>query len=523
MDNPTYNADGIQTWKPQPGEFYEYGLKQRLSYGGIVAAIQDVKAVADCGVPKSYPSSFAGIIAALEDLAACISQGNNIDVDNKPPGWEIIINPDGSIDGDWIINPKDGNLWFDTRQGRLFVSIDGQYWQTNGGDGLAYVDDGVPSEQPVIGSTWFDTSNNLFYVWTGEYGQWQAVDGATDIAQTTATLPLAFKQRMFGGPTGEGRGILPDDFPHVDDFPSVLPPLDLNEQNVQSDFNAWLLWSLYRVGEATEYNTINFGPNPPPEDTLQPGSMWYDTNALELSVWYSDGDSNQWVPTSVSYQYDEQLASITTALATESAAREASVSDLSDKILNESNKLKTDLYLLDNNIRQNIIDKIAEIVFPDPDLSAYSTTVDLTSTRALLEAKISEFKGHLEAELLVVKNELSSVDTDLINTINSKVTQAQLEAVSNLIPDISQLTSEATVDSKIAGITNSFLPRTGGVLKGRFELQKDDIGLAALDFSRQATDGRHALMLKAMNSSNKTISFGTTETEGEVAFTFDDE
>ena len=523
MDNPTYNADGIQTWKPQPGEFYEYGLKQRLSYGGIVAAIQDVKAVADCGVPKSYPSSFAGIIAALEDLAACISQGNNIDVDEKPPGWEIIINPDGSIDGDWIIKPKDGNLWFDTRQGRLFVSIDGQYWQTNGGDGLAYVDDGVPSEQPVIGSTWFDTSNSLFYVWTGEQGQWQAVDGATDVAQTTATLPLAFKQRMFGGPTGEGRGILPDDFPHVDDYPSILPPLDLNEQNVQSDFNAWLLWSLYRVGEATEYNTINFGPNPPPEDTLQPGSMWYDTNALELSVWYSDGDSNQWVPTSVSYQYDEQLASITTALATESAAREVSVSDLTDKILTESNKLKADLYALDINIRQNIIDKIAAIVFPDPDLSSYSTTVDLTSTRALLEAKISEFKGHLEAELLVVKNELSSVDTDLINTINSKVTPAQLEAVSNLIPDISQLTSEATVDSKIAGITNSFLPRTGGVLKGRFELQKDDIGLAALDFSRQATDGRHALMLKAMRSGSKTVSFGTTETEGEVAFSFDDD
>ena len=249
--------------------------------------------------------------------------------------------------------------------------------------------------------------------------------------------------------------------------------------------------------------------------------MWYDTNALELSVWYSDGDSNQWVPTSVSYQYDEQLASITTALATESAAREVSVSDLTDKILTESNKLKADLYALDINIRQNIIDKIAEIVFPDPDLGAYSTTVDLTSTRALLEAKISEFKGHLEAELLVVKNELSSVDTDLINTINSKVTPAQLEAVSNLIPDISQLTSEATVDSKIAGITNSFLPRTGGVLKGRFELQKDDIGLAALDFSRQVSDGRNALMLKAYSDSAKNVSFGTTETDGEVAFVFD--
>ena len=521
MDNPTYNADGIQTWKPQPGEFYEYGLKQRLSYGGIVAAVQDVKAAAACGIPKSYPNSFAGIIAALEDLAACINSGSNIDVDEKPPGWEIIINPDGSIDGDWTVNPKDGNLWFDTRQGRLFVSIDGQYWQTNGGDGLAYVDDGVPAQQPVIGSTWFDTANNILYVWTGQEKQWQAVSGADDVAQTTATLPLAFKQRMFGGPTGEGRGILPDDFPHVDDFPSVLPPLNLNEQNVQSDFNAWLLWSLYRVGEQTDYNTINFGPTPPPEDTLQPGSMWYDTNALELSVWYSDGDSSQWVPTSVSYQYDAQLASITTAIETESSIREASVQDLTDKILSETNKLKTNLYTLDVNVRKASVDKIAEIVFPEPDLSSYSTTGDLSSTRALLESKITEFKGHVEAELLQVKNELSSVDTDLINTINSKVTTEQLEAVSALLPDISQLTTEGTVDSKIASITNSFLPRTGGVLKGRFELQKDDIGLAALDFSRQVSDGRNALMLKAYSESAKNVSFGTTETEGEVAFVFD--
>jgi hypothetical protein len=131
VDNPSYNADGIQTWKPQPGEFYKYGLTQRESYGGIIAAINDVMAAGSCGTPKSYPHNFAGIIAALEDLAACMNAGNNIDIGVYPPNWEIIINGDGSIGGDWIKPPEDGNLWFDTRQGRLFVSIDGQYWQTN--------------------------------------------------------------------------------------------------------------------------------------------------------------------------------------------------------------------------------------------------------------------------------------------------------------------------------------------------------------------------------------------------------
>ena len=40
----------------------------------------------------------------------------NIDIDEYPPGWEIIINIDGTIDGDWTELPPDGNLWFDTRQ-----------------------------------------------------------------------------------------------------------------------------------------------------------------------------------------------------------------------------------------------------------------------------------------------------------------------------------------------------------------------------------------------------------------------
>ena len=521
MDNPTYSSEGIQTWKPQPGEFYELGLKQRLSYGGIVAAIQDVKEASSCGIPKSYPSSFAGIIAAIEDLAGCIGGSNNIDIGELPPGWEVIINPDGSIDGDWTVVPKDGNLWFDTRQGRLFVSIDGQYWQTNGGDGLAYVEDTVPQQQPVIGSTWFDTANNLFYVWAGQEKQWQAVSGADDVAQTTATLPLAFKQRMFGGPTGEGRGILPDDFPHVDDFPSVLPPLNLNEQTVQSDFNAWLLWSLYRVGEQTEYNTINFGPTPPAEDTLSPGSLWYDTNALELSVWYSDGDSSQWVPTSVSYQYDEALARMQAELNTEVEQRTAAVQQSENKLIGDIYKVEQRVTSLDGELRQRITDAINALVIPDPDLTSYSTINNVDDVRDALEERVASTKGVLEAKLLELQIALNAVDTNLISTINTKVTQEQLEAVSAAIPGISHLPTNEVVDSKIAAITGSFLPRNGGTLNGSFVMQKDDIAFPALDFSRQVSDARNAISLKAYTDSEKNVSFGTTETDGEVAFTFD--
>jgi len=521
VDTPTYDSEGLQTWKPQPGEYYKFGLKQRESYGGIVAALNDVKAASSCGVNKAYPHNFAGIIAAIEDLADCLSSGNNIDIGPYPPGWEIIINLDGTIDGNWTELPADGNLWFDTRQGRLFVSIDGQYWQTNGGDGLAYVNESVPPQQAVIGSTWYDTYNKLMYVWTDQ-GLWEAVKGAEDVAQTTATLPLAFKQRLTKG-GGNGASILPDDFPSAEDWPDILPPFDLPDQNVQADYNEWLLWALLRVGEATEYNTINFGPNPPPEDTLFPGSMWYDTNALELSVWYSDGDSNQWVPTSVSYQYDEQLARMEAQIAAESDKNSDLVQQVKDELQTGITSVSSSVYTLENDLREAISQAVAAIVVADPDLSSYSTTVDLATAKASIENKINNFKSDLEEELQSVQQSLASVDTDLIESINSKVTAEQLAAVSAAIPDISQLASTNDVQDMVAGISIGFLPRNGGVINGRFQIQKDDIGLGALDFSRQASDGRHALMLKAMRSGSKTISFGTTETEGEVAFNFDDD
>ena len=519
MDTPTYDSEGFQTWKPQPGEYYKLGLKQRESYGGIIAAVEDVLAATSCGVTKAYPQNFAGIIAAIEDLAGCISSGNNIDIGVYPPGWDIIISPDGSIDGNWTELPEDGNLWFDTRQGRLFVSIDGQYWQTNGGDGLAYVGDSVPQQQAVIGSTWYDTYNNILYVWT-DAGVWEAVKGAEDVAQTTATLPLAFKSRFTQG-GGVGANILPGDFPSSDDWPAVLPPLDLNLQNVQADYNEWLLWSLLRVGEQTEYNTINFGPTPPPESELLPGSLWYDTDALELSVWYSDGDSSQWVPTSVSYQYDEALARMQIEIDTEVTQRTASVQQTEDKLLGDINNIEASITTLDFVLSQRITDAINALVIPDPDLTLYSTNSNVDAVKAALEQKVNNTRSELELKLLEVETTLNAVDTGLINTINTRATQEQLTAVSNAIPSISHLPTKEVVDSKIAAITGSFLPRNGGTLNGSFVMQKDDIAYAALDFSRQVSDARNAISLKAYANSEKNVSFGTTETDGEVAFTFD--
>ena len=125
----------------------------------------------------------------------------------------------GDIGGDWQQEPLDGTLWFDTRQGRLFVAAEGQYWQTNGGDGLAHVSASAPTNPPVIGSTWFDTVNQVLYVFVGN-GLWEIVKGAGEITLTTATLPLSIAKSTF------------DLYE-----PNIIPKVDPAVMGVQKDFN----------------------------------------------------------------------------------------------------------------------------------------------------------------------------------------------------------------------------------------------------------------------------------------------
>jgi hypothetical protein len=145
MDTPTYNAEGMQIYKPQPGEYWKHGLKFRESYGGIIAEIQDIIQEQAGNVKTSYPQNFAGIIAALNDLGKVITAGNLPNVNDKRPGWEIIVNPDGSIDGDWQVDPPDGTLWFDNTDPEQLIEyiydgtqwiVTGNYVKKKGGDAM---------------------------------------------------------------------------------------------------------------------------------------------------------------------------------------------------------------------------------------------------------------------------------------------------------------------------------------------------------------------------------------------------
>ena len=303
MDTPTYNAEGREVWKPQPGQFHQGGLRYVQSYGGIVSALQDIQ-VAKGMDTKAYPNNFAGIIAAIEDIEEFLVEGNLPDVGAPPPGWEIIVNPDGSIDGGWQETPKDGTLWFDTRQGRMFIAIEGEFVQTNGADGISHVGPNPPTNPPVIGQHWLNSTNNLFYVYIGE-GIWQAITSEGDISLTTGTLPL------------ERQNVLPD--PAY--TPTVLPPIPIgSDMQVQADLNEWVTEGLFNLEQAINESSVTISDDPPTENVV-PGTLWYDSETLELSIYYQDGDSAQWVPTSVGFGFEEAITPFQEALDAEVAAR----------------------------------------------------------------------------------------------------------------------------------------------------------------------------------------------------------
>ena len=124
---PTRDADGNQVWNPSVGIYHKPAKKKRESYGGIIAALQDDMARAGM-VVKSYPENFAGIIAAIQDLAEAEYRPGS-DAGPIPPGGNINIDINGFPIYIESPNTQNGQLWFDTRQGRLFVWVDDDWYK----------------------------------------------------------------------------------------------------------------------------------------------------------------------------------------------------------------------------------------------------------------------------------------------------------------------------------------------------------------------------------------------------------
>ena len=499
MNTPTYNAEGEAVWKPQPGEYWPGGLKYAQSYGGIVSALQDLQA--SKGDPtKAYPNNFAGIIAAIEDLQKYLTEGTLPDVGAPPPGWEIIINPDGSIDGGWQKPPADGQLWFDTRQGRLFIAIDKEWVQTNGGDGIAHVGNEVPTNPPVIGQTWLEPDSGLFYVYVGE-GLWQAVVSDGDITITTATLPLAIARTRLD----------PGD---PDYNPQIIPELpDITEMQVQKDYNEYIAVALKNLDQAVTEGSVTISETPPTENVVA-GTLWYDSTTLELSIYYEDDDSAQWVPVSVGYEMSLVAGALEDKIALEATTRATAIDNLYAAI---SQMDRVDDARVDN-IEQTLTalqTAVAGIDIPDiSGLAKETQLVPLADRIEVLENAEVDFSGY------ATSNDLSAVQQSLLNTINSK-THLELSDITPLIPDVSAKVEQSHIDASISGITSDFLPRTGGTVNGSFIVNKDAPEIPAFDVSASWYNSQNLFKLKSYAPENATATFGATENWWEYAWNFD--
>ena len=109
------------------------------SYGSIVEALRQELEVVAGQQSKSYPYNYRGITEAIQSLTFEATRGPGSDIGPSPSNCSIIIDNNG--DPQWLdtVAAADGTLWFDTRQGRLFISYQQEWYQTNGGDGLPIV------------------------------------------------------------------------------------------------------------------------------------------------------------------------------------------------------------------------------------------------------------------------------------------------------------------------------------------------------------------------------------------------
>jgi hypothetical protein len=516
---PKKDSKGHLVWNPSVGHYYEPAAKERESYGGIVGALQDVQ-VAAGRITKAYPHNFAGIIAAIQDITA----GANL-----PP---VHPGPDpggGQLDEDdnWIeiIKPNEGELWFDTRQGRLFVYVNDHWTQTNGADGLAVIteDASPPTLEPVPapGQFYFDKQSGGLLIHDGQYIDvdgniypekgpntsplWRLINEDVAAAlQTTGTLPLTI--------------IAPRISEYVTPRPeSLLPDIDLALFHTQKDYNEWLFAALAAVdAELGDLAPVIISVDRP--DEPKPGQLWYDSATLDMSVWYVDEDGDgQWVPTSTPYTYDEDLAEIAADLAEETRLREVAVANIYNAI--DTIDISGSFTVKNLQAALNNLDTKVNRLEPQ-DLSSYATGTDLASAKTTLNQRIDAI-AIPDIAPYVKQTDLDQELENLEAMIGGKASVTALNQVQQSIPDVTAFITQADVNASISNITTEYLPRTGGTLTGSFTLNKLDSSLPGIDFSTSPANSKTAFKFQAVAPTQNNFStFGSTNKFWEQAWNF---
>ncbi len=269
-----------------------------------------------------------------------------------------------------------------------------------------------------------------------------------DFLQTTATLPLSIIAPKIEAASS------------TDDL-NYIPTDDASLFTVQKDYNEFVFAYLVNLDKGvTDLDPVYVSDTPPAQADVKPGQLWYDTEALEMSIAYEDDDRIQWVPVSAAYNYDDDLTDIRSLVTTETRLREQAIHRLQLQVENFDIADNAEIAHLGNLITdlETKVDRK-----PVVDMTGYVTSDEYsTSTSQLIERLVNLETATPDYSSLMSK--AAEADHAALETvIASKATPADVAAVEAQIPDVSNFLVQQDIVDAISNITTEYLPRTGGV------------------------------------------------------------
>ena len=494
-------------------------------FGSIVRALQAQQAAAGQTI-KEYPYNFQGITEAIRDQTAFQNQNPGADIGPSPSMGDVTIDENGDPVFTYSANPLDGDLWFDTRQGRMFIAFENDWYQTNGGDGLVIV---TASATPpaatnlAIGQQWFNSTDGILYIFAGQY---QETDGTIVTTPTATTVPVwaQLVDTTFVPTTANidiVGGTIDPKITTAVTASNFLPFVDPALVEHQDDINLYYIDCLLALDAQIKVNQPYVNVDPPANPEV--GQFWFDSTTIEMSIWYSaPGDAwGQWVPVFSPAKIDDNLNTLKTGLAAETVARQLQATTLQANIDLLSSTVTSNNSTLTNSVNglQSQINAI-----PSIDLSPYVTAAqeqtDITNLQNQVDAARSDIT--LMYRGFITQGALTSTQQTLQANIDTKADQTALTAAIATIPSVTGLASETYVNTQIAA--NTGLAAAGGTLTGTLTIDKNDIANAGLDYSTNHYDGNLAQKYRTncQMSTAHYATFGTNSNLYEYNWAFDD-
>ena len=509
---------------------------QADSYQGVIDAFNTLRAAK--GEKKfSYPPNYQGIIEAILDLKRWGQAGDG----DNPPGWQPEYDENGNIiGGDWNPSPENGTLWFDERQGRLFIWVDDGFYQTNGGDGLPSVGENPPASE-IPGSLWFNTSTQVLYLYDGQ--TWTIVSSAGSGA-STATLMLAD--------------------PTTNTFRTNRPYLpDTSGLGTQQDFNKWIYSALEGLEDEIEANAGEFQvymSDTPPAD-VEEGDLWYNTNKLQMLIRY-DG---AWIASAIPLVLDDSFVTLSNTVEANRESAEQAVNNviaLIEQVASRPER-KFGLHYDINEEGIQLTDSKGDshiVKFAGVDginVNVTNTGIQIDASQLSNEIHALEQTVASDANVAGIADRLSVVEGNVGTLLNTSVVSPN--SFSNLSQVVAALPTAADVSGRLSllggtmegsltmsnqriqqvgiPVNNSdaarkldvdnvkdyadstFINKNAGVISG-FSIQKSDVLAPVFDFTGNPSTGMNAFKLRTYGGSNNFTSFGTTENKWEYAWNY---